>query len=177
MNSNLGSVHAAWMSQGAGIFNWDIEANRLYGDRVVASYHGLDADKAQTGLPLQDYISAVYPDDKAKVAKALHDALVSNDSYHEEYRLIQKDGSLIWVLAIGHCFRNADGNPSVYSGVVYDITEQKLSRTDGIADHCHAALHVARRLDNDRLIGLLEDAITETREENLRETLRVSMRH
>ena len=177
MNSNLEQAHAAWMSKSAGIFSWDIEANRCYGDNVVAMYFGLDAAEAQFGLPLQAYLAAMYSEDRARVAKALHHTILSGDPYHEEYRLVRKDGSFIWVLAIGQCFRSEDGSPSSYAGVIYDITEQKTARTDGISDHCHAALSVAHRLHNDRLVSLLENAITEAQEENLRGALRASMRH
>lgn len=177
MNSKVEPAHAAWMAKAAGIFSWDIEANRCYGDEVVAMYFDLDVAKAQSGLPLQDYLAAMYSEDRARVARALHHTILSGEPYHEEYRLVHEDGTVIWVLAIGQCFRGEEGSPSNYAGVIYDITEQKTTRTDGISDHCHAALHVAQQLDNDRLVSLLESAIVEAREEDLRGALRASIRH
>lgn len=172
-----GASVAPWGAKAAGIFTWDIGSNMLYGDAVISDFFRLDADRAMQGLPLQDYIATMHPDDRPHVARAIHTAIVSGEPYQQEYRLVRPGGSPIWVLAIGHCFRNREGTPSIYAGVVYDITEQKNSATDGLTDHCHAALHVAERLGNPLLVALLEQAVDEASNENLREVLRKSILH
>lgn len=173
LNSNL----ALWAAKAAGIFTWDIGSNTLYADAVVSGFFDLDADRAMEGLPLQDYLARMHPGDKPRVARAIHAAILSGEPYQQEYRLVRREGDATWVLAIGHCFRNRQGAPSIYAGVIYDITEQKTSPTDGLSDHCHAALHVAERLGNRRLVALLEQAVEEASGEGLRQVLRKSIRH
>lgn len=180
MSSNVEGLDAGaalWAAKAAGIFTWDIAENTLYGDAIIAGLFNLDSEQTMEGLPLQDYLASMHPDDRPRVARAIHAAIVSGDPYQEEYRLQRDHGHDRWVLAIGHCFRNRDGNPSIYAGVIYDITEQKTSETDGLSDYCHAALHVAKRLGNPRLVALLKLAVDEASNEDLRETLRKSVRH
>lgn len=181
MDSNVAarvnSTSALWAAQAAGIFTWDIASNTLYGDSVIAAFFGIDIDRAMAGLPLQDYLANIDPQDKQRVARAIHAAILTGTPYQEEYRLGRPDGSTIWVLEIGHCFRNREGTPSSYAGVIYDITKQKTARTDGLSDHCQAALDVAERVGNTRLINLLQQAMDEAGNEDSKETIRVAVRH
>jgi hypothetical protein len=67
--------------------------------------------------------------------------------------------------------------PSSYAGMINDVTEQKNAATDGLSAHRHVALPVVERLRNLRLAGLLEQAVKEAGDKNLREILKKSVRH
>ena len=44
-----------------------------------------------------------------------------------EYRVVQPDNSIRWVMARGRCHRDDNGAPTHFPGVVFDITERKRS--------------------------------------------------
>lgn len=46
-------------------------------------------------------------------------------SYRPVYRLRRKDGSWIWIEAVGHCVRDADGRAVRFIGAMSDVTERK----------------------------------------------------
>ena len=167
----------ALMSDAAGVFTWDLKTNIVHADDIVAHFFGFDTLEAHTGLPIEAYMERMHMDDRPRIAKAIHTAIVSGLPYHEEYRIVQVDGTERWVLAVGHCFRNRDGVPSDYAGMMFDVTSQKTTATDGLLDHCLATLAVAEKVGHHRVVGLLNEAVAEVLEENLREDVQKSMAH
>ena len=52
-------------------------------------------------------------------------AIATMGPYVVEFRLPQKNGSEIWIYALGHAYRDAQGNPSRFPGAAMDITQRK----------------------------------------------------
>ncbi len=65
----------------------------------------------------------IHPDDRA-VAVAQWQRLKSGQKSEVEYRMVQRDGNIIWVRDSGRVTRQTDGSLVIY-GVVSDITERK----------------------------------------------------
>jgi PAS domain S-box-containing protein len=108
-----------------GTWTWDIPNDRIFADPNLARMYSVSAADAQGG-PRAHYLSALHPDDRAKAGKAIAVALNSDTgNYEVDYRLIQKDGSLRWVLARGKVQRDEAGKPSRMLGVAIDITARK----------------------------------------------------
>lgn len=144
----------------SGIFTWDLNTNRLNGDGAIAKLFGLDARSVFNGLPLQSYIERIHTADRAKVARAIHTAVVSGDPYHEEYRVLGAGDMPVQVLAFGRCFRDEAGNPAQYAGIVFPaMTRSKDS--DPVLAHIAMAHKIAvedGRADiADALEAILED--------------------
>lgn len=120
----------------SGIFTWDLETGIVQADTAVAKLFGLKATDALAGLPIEPFLKRIVEADRPKVAQSIHDAILSGDPYHETYSLNGKSGTFE-VVAFGRCFRNADGDPRLYAGIVF-----KTSDTAGHGDPVLA--HVAR---------------------------------
>ena len=176
-SNKLSTTITALMSDAAGVFTWNLESNIVHADDVVARMFGFDTRDAHEGLPIEVFIQRMHIEDRPRIAQAIHAAIVSARPYHEEYRIVQIDGSERWVLAVGHCFRNREGTPSDYAGMIFDVTSHKTTATDGLLDHCLAALAVAEQVGHDRVVELLEEAVREVTEQNLREDVQKSMAH
>ena len=65
----------------------------------------------------------IHPDDRV-VAVAQWQRLKSGQKSEVEYRMVQRDGNIIWVRDSGRVTRQTDGSLVIY-GVVSDITERK----------------------------------------------------
>jgi PAS domain S-box-containing protein len=120
-----------------GTWNWDIAADRIYADPRFVALFGGEPNWSREGKPLADYIKAVHPDDLARVRRAIDTAMTSREPLHEEYRLVQRDGSVRWIDARGRCHFDGAGRPSHFPGVAVDITDRKASE--------HAAVEAAGR--------------------------------
>ncbi len=74
---------------------------------------------------LDTFREAVHPDDRARVFKAVEDALEQNHPYEVTCRIIRPHGESRYVLCRGTVTRDLEGLPTRMTGTVQDITEQK----------------------------------------------------
>src|SRR5690606_27636911 len=78
-----------------------------------------------SGSSISEYMAAIHPDDRDRVAAALDHAVATGEKYHQEYRLPQTDGTIRWIETRGECLRDAEGKPERFAGAAVDITERK----------------------------------------------------
>ena len=72
------------------------------------------------------WMEAVHPDDRIRVRAAYEDLISGRAAqYKEEYRVVQPEGTVHWVLATGTPIHNACGVIVGAGGVARDITERK----------------------------------------------------
>jgi PAS domain-containing protein len=105
----------------AGVYTWFVEQDRLFGDTLIAALFGLEAEDTVGGLPLSDYLSRIHPDDRDRTKRLIKQAMIDGQPYHAEYRVMDGSNQAIPVIALGRCFRNPDGTPFIYSGIIHPI--------------------------------------------------------
>ena len=127
---------AVEVAGGVGTWDWDLKTDLIYCNKRFAELFSVDPVTAATvGVPSINYISAIHPEDQHIVIDGTQASIATQCPYVVEFRLPQKDGPEIWIYALGHAYRDAEGNPSRFPGVAMDITERK---------HMEAELKVAR---------------------------------
>ena len=112
-------------SEFVGTWDWDIASNLVVADERFAHFYSVDPTEAARGAPVEAFTKAIHPDDVERVGAAIQAAIAGQD-FAEEYRLIQADQSIKWVIARGRVRINADGQAVRFPGTVIDITERKL---------------------------------------------------
>ena len=112
----------------ADVATWllDVPNDRLYADRNLARFFDLDEADANGG-PAAAYIAKIHPDDQARVARELGEAITEGVPYDIEYRIVAKDEER-WVSARGIPERDAAGNIAKLPGVVVDVTQLKRAQ-------------------------------------------------
>ena len=111
--------------RGIGTWDWDVVNDRVVADERFARLYGVAPDRAREGAPIAEFLSHIHPDDAARVHARVAQVLASGELFSEEYRLVQPDGSVWWVLAEGRCKLAADGTARRFPGVSFDITDRK----------------------------------------------------
>ncbi|MDR3554922.1 MAG: PAS domain S-box protein [Syntrophobacteraceae bacterium] len=71
--------------------------------------------------------SQLHPDDRDRVLAELSQDSRNGAALQLEYRLVAKDGSLVWVRDESQIFRAFDNSSFIVQGIMRDITERKLS--------------------------------------------------
>ncbi|GJE74361.1 PAS domain S-box protein [Methylorubrum suomiense] len=126
-----------------GIWDWDVAADRITADARFARLYGVDPALAEAGAPIATFFGGIHGDDLPEVRHRIEEALRTGEPFSAEYRLIQADGSVRWAAAEGRCAHDAQGRPTRFPGVSFDITERKRTeaalresddRFRGIAD-------------------------------------------
>lgn len=127
-----------------GIFSFIVPEDRVHGDQVIASVFGLSLEALARGVPIAEVIRYVRDGDRQRLARSIHDAIVTGGFSKQEYQVVHPDGREITVSAIGRCLRDAQGIPSIYSGVVTIVPQPLVELVDDPLElHCRAALGIA----------------------------------
>ncbi len=110
---------------GIGTWDWDVPNDRVKADERFSQLYGVPAELGHKGAPLERFFGGIHPDDLPGTRAAIADALETGGDFAAEYRLVQPDGAIRWVAAQGRCRLAADGTPSRFPGVSFDITKRK----------------------------------------------------
>lgn len=73
---------------------------------------------------IRSYASIIHPDDADLIDLAVKEGISKNKAYEIEYRIIRKDGEIIWVYEKGQKVPGLDDKIWL-SGIIFDITWQK----------------------------------------------------
>ena len=68
----------------------------------------------------------IHPDDRERTIAQFVRAATAGWSFDTEYRVIARDGSIVWLRDLGHVVRDVEGRPTLLRGLMVDITKQKL---------------------------------------------------
>ncbi len=112
------------------IGNWEVNLvnGRGWWSDQVYKLFGLPPD--QVSGSLQDLLSLLHPDDRARHAAARDLATNQGRPMNVEYRIVRPDGQVLWMHDIAEMRRGGDGQPVWFGGVVQDITARKQAEAD-----------------------------------------------
>ncbi|TCL66397.1 PAS domain-containing protein [Rhizobium sp. BK251] len=110
----------------AGFFTWDIAKDLIFGDAALADLFGLDAAETLVGLPLEFYIDRVHSEDRPALAKDISDTIIGQVPQQSMYRVLDCHGAYRSVVAYGRAFRDRNGTPVLYSGIVVPAGEAAI---------------------------------------------------
>ena len=94
------------------------------GTREMLGYEGLD------DLPneFDSWIKTLIPEERDLLVKLFWDSVKIHrelpDISHAEYRMMKKDGSIIWVTGAGEFIRREDGSLEIYMGCYREVTAE-----------------------------------------------------
>lgn len=104
-----------------GMWDWDVTNNKAYIDPPGAKLFGVNPKAAVTGLPLEDYIAAIHPDDVSSFSNALYQTASEGGCFKSTYRIINNE-RIIWVFARGSCFVGPGKTPVRFPGALFNVT-------------------------------------------------------
>jgi PAS domain S-box-containing protein len=70
------------------------------------------------------WVRALHPHDRERVLADARRQLETLESFSNEYRMITRDGRVVWIHDRGHVVRDSDGSPLYWQGFWMDITER-----------------------------------------------------
>lgn len=109
----------------------------LYRCRCDADYTMIFMTEAVhhlTGFPASDFIgnrvrsfvSITHPDDQARIFEQVDAAILSREQWDIDYRLVARDGSIVWINEVGAAIFAADGSLEYLEGAVTNINDRKM---------------------------------------------------
>ena len=110
------------------IWTVDNQGRLTYYNRSMLNFIGANEDQAIE----QGWEPLIHPDDLPKVQERFLEAIRTQSSYEQEFRLRRNDGEFVWMLGAGETHRNAEGDPIGFVGSCVEIHSRKMleSRTN-----------------------------------------------
>lgn len=149
-----------------GTWVWDVSADQFTIDEGFATVFGLDPALGRSGIPLDQVVESVHPDDKPGLMRAIEAALVRGGRYAHRYRVRDAAGVLRWIEANGRVDVDADGRPVRFPGVLLDIEERRAVEVE--RDAALAALRDLNQTLEQRIAARTADLMRA--EEQLRQS-------
>ena len=135
------------LSAGAiiGTWFWDLPTDRFTIDAAFARSFGLDPKLGHSGIPLEQIIATVHPEDRIELLAAIDEVIARGGAYAHQYRVRREDGHYYWIEANGRVELAADGTALRFPGVLLDVSARR-------------AANEARRASEARLRLVIEEA-------------------
>jgi len=114
-----------------GVWDWNILTDEVEWSDNLEILHGLPPG----GFPgtFAGFEQLVHPDDRARVAATIRDALADRSGYELDMRVVWPDGSIHWLAATARVVRDADGVPQRLLGTAVDVTERRALEAESAA--------------------------------------------
>ena len=108
---------------GVGSFDWDLVTGVLAWDDELHAVFGVAP--GTFGGTIEAFDACLHPDDRARVAEALQDAIDRVGPYSAEYRVLHPSGEVRWVRAKGLALPGPEGTAVRVLGAAYDTTVER----------------------------------------------------
>ncbi len=77
-----------------------------------------------------DWADHIHPEDHERMVAASNASVMNETEFHEEFRAVHADGSVVWVREDAVLIRDAEGAPVYWLGVMLDITQMVDAKRD-----------------------------------------------
>jgi PAS domain S-box-containing protein len=108
-----------------GTWAWHLKTDRVVADDNLIDMFGLTKQGQENEYPLTILVEAIHPSDRERVENQIRRSIKTKTLYESEYRTLNPDQEIRWVMARGRVETDESGEPVVFPGVVMDITERK----------------------------------------------------
>ena len=106
----------------AGFWSLDAQSGDVWATAKTRELFGL----APGGeLHLAQFLERVHPPDRTLLMQVIEAALRSNGRYRHEFRVVESDGRVRWLAALGRSVDKTEAAPKTLMGVTVDITARR----------------------------------------------------
>ena len=105
-----------------GMWMWDVVRDEVWITDKGRALFGFDSSEK---LNRDRLLSAMHPEDRESVLRAVENSLRTGTEYESEYRVVLPDGKMRWIAGRGQVEFSRDGRPIRMRGASLDITKRK----------------------------------------------------
>lgn len=113
----------ALKSGGAGVWEWDVQRERLLWDEQICALFRVDPKDFKGEY--EDWRGRLHPEDVAPAEEALRQAFDADGRFDCEFRIVWPDGSIRHIMGAGLTEYDENGAPVRMIGVNWDVTEER----------------------------------------------------
>ncbi|MBK9145580.1 MAG: response regulator [Candidatus Melainabacteria bacterium] len=118
------SLKLALRASQTGVWSWNIEDDTVDCDELTLSL--INVDPGRDFGSLDEFLIFVHPEDRKRVEESVRQAVDGNTDFEEDFRVIPLRGDIRHLSASGRSIADTGGRVNRITGVVREITRQKL---------------------------------------------------
>ncbi len=123
-----------------GIWDWDVEQDRLVWDDSMYQLYGVR--KEEFSGALDAWSKCIVPEDVAQARADVEAALRGDRDYFSDFKVRRADGEIRIIRGVAQIIRNADGRPLRMVGINRDVTDLINAETERV--RANEAVHAAQ---------------------------------
>jgi PAS domain S-box-containing protein len=117
-------LRVATLAAEIGVWSWIPGTSEV---AVSSNWRQLFGIGPDVPVTFETWRGAVHPEDRDRAARELNESVEHHREFDTEYRVLQPDGGVRWIVDRGRASYDADGRPTIMGGVNIDITRRKLA--------------------------------------------------
>ncbi|KAA5536190.1 PAS domain-containing protein [Taibaiella lutea] len=118
------ALEIAINSASLGIWSIDVRTREFVPSQRLKEIFGFLPEEE---ISYKDAIAQIVGDYKKTILDSVEECICTGGNYDMEYPIKRHDDNVVrWLRAVGNISKNNDGSPAYFTGVIQDITEQKL---------------------------------------------------
>jgi PAS domain S-box-containing protein len=110
-----------------GVWDWNLLSGEIYWTPQLEKIYGLEPGGVRV---YEDFRRLVHPEDLARMEKLREEAIVQHRGFDIEFRILQPNGNIVWIDALGGAVYDEAGAAVRVFGVNIDITERKKTEEE-----------------------------------------------
>ena len=107
-----------------GTWEWDVATGISVWSEMIWELLGLEPGDGESSI--ERFLEFIHPDDRERTLRNVNEVLDHGEEFYDEFRVVHRDGTMLWVTSKGVVIRSEDGKAEKMLGVNIDITERKL---------------------------------------------------
>jgi PAS domain S-box-containing protein len=112
----------------AGTWEWNLKTNANVWSKELWKLYRLDPHGFEPSC--ESWLQSIHPDDRLEAEQALRIASGNGTELYAEWRVLDADGSVHWLMSRGRPSPGESGEVERYIGIVMDITERKQAEEE-----------------------------------------------
>src|SRR5215211_1367478 len=144
----------------------DEEQTTLYISPRIEELTGYTSDEWRADPDI--WVKSIHPDDLKRILQRDQRSTLKGSRFLEEYRMVRRDGKVVWVKEDTYLIPDREGNPLYWQGILLDITKEKENEAalqrqlEELAVLHSATLAASHALNADKLIEQVTNVIGDT---------------
>jgi PAS domain S-box-containing protein len=126
-----------------GIWDWDVSSNTLVWDDRMFELYGISSNSFTNCV--EAWQNSLHPDDRVEALEATRKALLGENDYNTDFRVLMPDGTVKHIKACAQVSRDSKGKPLRMTGINYDITGLKRMEEELKKSHAELEKRVEER--------------------------------
>ncbi|MBU7587182.1 MAG: PAS domain S-box protein [Nostoc sp. TH1S01] len=106
-----------------GTWEWNLRTGEVSWSEGIWDILGLEIGTEEPGF--RPWVDFIHPDDRPRIMASVEKVLAEGQDYYDEFRIVRRDHTIVWLASKGKIIRNADGQAKRFLGVNIDISERK----------------------------------------------------